>query len=140
MGRFRLCKVQHSILVSTQTWLEERREGVSLVRLKGSDSQGAGIDHIVTVDANRSIVLDCVEELALRLQPGVLAACVGDQNDLDEVAEIRRLEVQKSGKGKNNRRKSRPKRREEKKNELEHGVRKVGIRRKKRAIECEDEE
>ena len=140
LGRFRLCKVQHSMLKSTEKWLEESGEGVFLVRLKGSDSEGAGVDNVVAVDANRSIVLDCVEKLVLRLQPGVLAACVGDGKHLDEVAEVRRLEVQKSGKGKNNRRKSRPKRREEKKKEVGHVVRKAVCRRKKRAIECEDEE
>ena len=140
MGRFRLCKVQHSILESAERWLEERRDCIFLERLKDSDREGAGIDHVVAVDANKCIFLDCMEELALKLQSGVLAACVGDGNDLDEVAEIRRLEVQKSGKGKSDRRKSRPNHREEKKEELDHGVRKFVFGRKNGAIECEDKE
>lgn len=95
---------------------------------------------MLVIDANNSVVLDYVEEVALEVRPGVLAACPGDGNIIGEVTEVRTLELQKTGKRKNNRRKARPKRRKEKKKNTYHVLQKAGFRRKRRTIKYDDEE
>lgn len=84
---------QSPVLESREKWLEGWKERIFIVCLKGSDRDGAGIDHVLVVYANKSVFLDCVEQVTLKLRLCVLAACLGDGNSIDEVAEIRRLEV-----------------------------------------------
>lgn len=55
------------VLKRKETWLEIREEDIFLVRLQGSEKYCVWMEHVVVVDANRAVVLDCVEEVALRL-------------------------------------------------------------------------
>lgn len=65
------------LLEGTEKWFEVRKQGVFLVRVKGSEEDGGEIDHVVIVDASRGIVLAYVQKVALRLKNGAFSACLG---------------------------------------------------------------
>ncbi len=64
-------------------------KGVARVRIVGYH----GVDHFVCVDANARKKYDDMEEKPLKLCVDALKACCGDDSDLDQIVECRKLTV-----------------------------------------------
>ena len=76
-----------------------------VIRIVAVDVLGEYLDHVVVLDALKEHFLDPVERFALANRPGVLGACLRQGSDSFEVTEVRELQLQPVGKGKNNRKK-----------------------------------
>lgn len=81
-------------------WLMQQRSGVFLVRLIGRRVDGTTVDHIIVVDAERRLVYDCAEEVALLMDSRVVHACVGSDARLEDISQIKKLARQPESKGK----------------------------------------
>ena len=90
---FQLQPVESPFRCEVDTWMRSvlGSGSVFLVRLVGESASGGKVDHCVTVEATRDLVLDCVEENSMRARDGVLAMCLGDGVEITEVREIRKL-------------------------------------------------
>lgn len=80
-------------------WMNDTKEGVFLVRFMGTDAMDVTIDHVVMLDANDGLVIDLVESSELKKRRDVFSACLGDIPESFDVGEIRRINIQPSGKG-----------------------------------------
>ena len=119
--------------------MDDKVDGIFLIRIVASDDLGELLDHVVVLDAQKGHVLDQVERFALENRPSVLGACLGMGCDALEIAEIRKLELQLVGKGKKNRKKSRKQRSEGRKTKKDLMNHELSGRKSKRMRVVEDD-
>ncbi len=82
-------------------WVVHSMKGVALVRI----ARYHGVDHLVCVDANARKIYDNMEEKTLKLCVDSLKACSGDESDLDQIVECRKVTIyRRSTKAKHTRR------------------------------------
>ncbi len=70
-------------------WVVHSMRGVALVQIAGYH----GVNHLVCVDANARKIYDNMEEKQLKLCVDALKACCGDESDLDQIVECRKITV-----------------------------------------------
>jgi len=84
-------------------WTMQQEEGNFLVRIQDLNYFGSTVDHVVTFDAKYRLVFDSIDDLALRMDDGVLKVCVGDDFFFDRILELKMLKTQQAATGKRKR-------------------------------------
>ena len=102
-GRYRLQKVQ-TYAETLMNWLFEQRSGIFIVIVRGRDSVGEDIEHVVVVSFDDGVILDGLSERAIVLHPRNLYACVGTSVFV-EIKDMRRLVYLPESKGRKDDRK-----------------------------------
>ena len=74
-------------MVPSPSWLTSSKQGIFLVALKSLN----GSLHCICIWCSKRLILDSVEEFPMKLTLESIFACVGDKNEFNEVAEVRKF-------------------------------------------------
>lgn len=85
-------------------WVMEQTEGVYVLIIKGNNSAGYDVEHIVTIDAGAQIIIDSCEENELQFSWSVLQKCIGNARYVDGV-DVRHVHHQPITTGRKDKRK-----------------------------------
>lgn len=100
LGSFLLENVSILHGIHEEECLVSQNDGIFVSRLRGLDSSGEEIDHVVVLDAKRQLVRDLTERFAVKMDSGTLNARAGDGFDLFGILELRSITKHPFGKRK----------------------------------------
>lgn len=93
-SQFSLQKVESDHLCSGNeegdpilNWLMNQSNGIFLVRIMGTN----GVDHMISIDIEDRVILDCMEKRPMVLSEKAVKLCVGDENVFTYCREVRKL-------------------------------------------------